>query len=112
MDKDNRAVLNFFKQVSDFSKKAKPWHQNIIWYTVKPDEAYDASKISQRVYGRRSEFTAVQAACGVGRLDSPLPVSEKIALPSEAKLYELKRITGFESIAENRKDRKPMWIDY
>lgn len=111
MDRDNRAVLNFFKSVSDFSKSAKPWDQNVIWYTVKPDEAYDASKISQRVYGRRSEFTAVQAACGVGRVDSPLPVSKKVALPSESKLYELKRANGFESIAENRKDKKPIWVE-
>lgn len=109
IDKDSAAAKNFYKEVRNFAEKTKPWQQ-AIFYEVKPDEVYDLTLVSKRVYGRRDEYLAVMAAAGLDMVDQPL-TQRRITLPTEAQLYAIKRRTGFESIADRREDFAPAWAE-
>ncbi len=108
IDKDTRAAAAFFREIVKFSENAKPWDSNVIYYETKPDEQYDLSLVSQRVYGRRDEYLAVMAAAGLDVFDQALP-QKRIALPNESTLLSIKRRTGFESQAKLREDFAPIW---
>ena len=109
IDKDTMAAKDFYKEVRRFAEKTKPWDTQIS-YETKPDEAFDLSLVSQRVYGRRDEFLAVMAAAGIDTVDQPLP-QKRLTLPTEGQLYAIKRRTGFESIAGYREDFSPTWAE-
>lgn len=108
IDQDPRAAGAFYRAVRKFCVSAQPWETDAIFYDTKPDEEYDPTLISSRVYGRRDEFLAVMAAVGIDQVDQPIP-QRKIVLPSEGRLYRIKRQTGFESIAEYRENGAPIW---
>lgn len=108
LDKDTRAAKSFYREVRKFAESAKPWDATAIFYETKPDEMYDLTLVSQRVYGRRDEFLAVMAAAGLDTVDQPLP-QKRIVLPNEGKLIDIKRRSGFESIDDLREDYAPTW---
>ena len=110
IDKDPRAAAAFFREVRRFSERAKPWDTNVIFYDTKPDETYDLSLVSRRVYGRRDEFLAVMACAGLDSFDQPLP-QKRIRLPNENELMNIKRRTNFESRATMRDDFSPIWAN-
>lgn len=83
----------FYSAVREFSVSTAVW-QDAIRYFTKPDETYDLTLVSQRVYGTRDEFVAVMAAAGLDRFDEPL-TQRLLVLPSKAKLEDLKRQTGY-----------------
>ncbi len=97
LDIDTRAAKDFYRDVRRFAERAQPWHTGVVWYHTKPDERLDPTLVSARVYGRRDEFLAVMAAAGLDTFDQPL-TERMVALPSEARLTQIKRATGFESI--------------
>lgn len=108
IDTDTRAAGAFFREVRRFSEAANPWDTNAVFYETKPDEMWDVTLVSKRVYGRRDEFLAVMAAAGLDSLDQPLP-QKRIVLPSANELTRIKRRTGFESQSGLRKDGAPVW---
>lgn len=108
MDKDPRAAKSFYRDVRKFAETVKPW-QDQISYETKPDEVMDITLVSQRVYGCRDEVLAIMAAAGLDTADQPL-TQRRLALPTEGKLYELKRRNGFESIAGYREGGAPTWL--
>lgn len=108
MDQDPRAAKSFYRDVRKFAQAVKSWEAQIS-YETKPDEVMDITLVSQRVYGRRDEVLAVMAAAGLDTIDQPL-TQRRLALPTEGKLYELKRRNGFESIAGYREDGAPTWL--
>lgn len=110
MDKDSQAAAAFYRAVRDFALKAKSWDKNVIFYETKPDEKYDLSLVSRRVYGSREEYLAVMAAAGLDSFDAPLPQT-KLRLPNLLTLMQLKRQTGFESQGEYREDGAPVWAE-
>ena len=110
MDYDPRAAASFYREVRKFVLTAKPWASGIREYHTKPDEIYDLSLVSRRVYGRRDEYLAVMAAAGIDSFDQPL-TQRTIYLPTEAVLTKLKRKTGFESRAEFREKDAPIWLE-
>lgn len=89
-DQANNAL---FRIVRDFAVQTPPWAE-AIRYQSKPDERFDLTVVSLRVYGTRDHFLVVQAAAG---LDSPeLELSERvIVLPTAAQLREMKLRAGF-----------------
>lgn len=111
MDKNPQAARQFYQQVRRFSEQTAIWSSNVIRHQVTPDEAFDLSLISERVYGRRAEFLAVMAAAGLDSFDQELTQRE-ILLPTEQVLDLIKRQTGFESMAERRTDKQPSWSVY
>ena len=110
IDTDTRAAASFYREVRKLAEQAKPWDTNVIFYTTKPDEAYDLTLVSRRVYGYPDEFLAVMAAAGIDHVDMPLP-QKQIILPNAATLLRLKRKTGFESRASLRENYAPMWAE-
>lgn len=108
-DVDSQAAKDFYREVRLFSERTKGW-QVAIFHEVLPDEAWDATLVSRRVYGRRDEFLAVMAAAGIDGVDQPLPM-RTLVLPTEAQLYVIKRKTGFESVYDYREDGKPVWVE-
>ena len=109
IDRDPRAAKSFYKEVRKFAERTKPWAAHIS-YETKPDEEFDLTLVSQRVYGRRDEFLCIMAAAGIDMVDQPLP-QKRLMLPTEGQLYAIKRRTGFESIAGYRENFAPIWTD-
>lgn len=110
LDKDTRAAKSFYREVRKFAENTKPWDTTAIFYETKPDEMYDLTLVSQRVYGRRDELLAVMAAAGLDTVDQPLP-QKRIVLPNEGQLIDIKRRAGFESIDDLREDYAPTWAE-
>lgn len=109
IDKNSTAARNFYKEIRSFSERTKPWQVAIV-YETKPDEIFDLTLVSLRVYGRRDEYLAIMAASGLDMVDQPL-TQKRLVLPTEGQLYAIKRRTGFESISSNRKDFSPIWVE-
>lgn len=110
MDRDTRAAASFFREVRRIAEQAKPWDTDVIFYETKPDEMYDLTLVSRRVYGYPDETVAVMAAAGIDHVDMPLP-QKQIILPNAALLLRIKRKTGFESRASLREDYAPIWAE-
>ena len=109
-DQDTRAAASFWREVRRFSEAARPWSTDALFYEIKPDEEYDPTLVSRRVYGRRDEYLAGMAAAGVDTVDQSLP-QKKIALPDEGALMRIKRQTGFETRSDYRENFAPTWSD-
>jgi hypothetical protein len=107
IDVNSAAAKNFYKEIRRFSENTKIWEQSIV-YETKPDERFDLTLVSQRVYGRRDEYLAVMAAAGLDMVDQEL-TQRRLILPTEGQLYAIKRRTGFESIPDNRDNFSPTW---
>ncbi len=108
MDQDSQAGRDFYQQVLAYSEAAQPWLSDVIYYETTPDEEFDLSLISYRVYGRREEYLTVMAVAGISSIDQPVK-QQRYAFPSEERLLSIKRQAGFESIAEMRDNGAPVW---
>lgn len=87
------ACASLYKQVRNFVARTPAWG-TAIRYQSKPDERSDLTLISQRVYGRRSEFLVVAAAAGLETVEDELP-EQLLTLPTEAQLAAMKARAGF-----------------
>lgn len=110
IDNDTTAAARFWRRIQDFASHAKVWDSDAIFYQVKPDEKFDLTLISQRVYGNRDEYLAVMAAAGIDSLDQEIK-QKKIVLPIPARLNSIKRETGFESNYYLRENFAPVWME-
>ncbi|QFY42986.1 hypothetical protein F6R98_10470 [Candidatus Methylospira mobilis] len=107
IDNQTTAAKSFYREIRTFSERTRPW-DTAVFYHTKPDEALDATLVSERVYGRRDEFLAVMAAAGIDTANQPIP-QKMLTLPTETQLAAIKRRTGFESIADYRENFAPTW---
>lgn len=89
------AANRFYRAVRKFAASRKAW-QDAVRYDSLPDEEWDVTLVSQRVYGNRNEALAVRAAAGLDRVDQPL-TQRLLILPTPAQLAALKQQTGFVS---------------
>lgn len=89
----DQAPNRLYVLVRDFALQTPAWSE-AVRYETQPDERYDLTLVSQRVYGRRTESLVIQAAAG---LDSPeLELSERrIVLPTESQLRVMKQVAGY-----------------
>jgi hypothetical protein len=89
----DQARNRLFVLVRDFAVQLPAWGEAVRYQTM-PDERFDLTLVSQRVYGSRGEALAVQAAAG---LDSPeLELSERLlVLPTAAQLRTMKQQAGY-----------------
>jgi len=111
MDQDTAAAARFWRLVRRFCVTAKANTQGVLFIETTPAERLDVTKISQRVYGTRHESLAVQAAAGLDQINQPLEQT-LLAIPTPAKLLQLKREAGFESVPNLRRDGEPVWKAY
>ena len=88
-------AANFYREVRQLALTAPVW-DSVIRYFVKPDERWDLTLVSQRVYGNRDEYLAIQAAAGLDRLDQPL-YEQELILPTPERLAAIKRRTGYQT---------------
>lgn len=107
LDQNTQSAKNFFKLVSNFSKTAKAWDA-VVSYDVKPDERFDPTLISRRVYNTSDEFLVVMACVGISSFDEPIE-QRTILLPTKTMVERFKRQTGFESVASNRVNGRARW---
>ena len=107
IDVNSQAARVFWRKVRAFSQSAKPW-QVAVYYDTLPDERWDITLVSKRVYGRRDEYLAIMAAAGMDTIDQPLE-QRRLVLPTESQLRQMKREAGFESRPEFRENGAPTW---
>lgn len=81
-----RIVRNFSQVTPDWAVAARHW--------VLPNERYDPTLISLRVYGNRREFLAVMAAAGNDTLEQEI-TPKLLVLPTAAQLEAIKARAGF-----------------
>jgi len=96
------ACAMLVKLVGEFAQRQPAWAERVVHQTL-PDERWDMTLTSQRVYGNRDEFLTVMAAAG---LDSPeQELTERVLiLPTARQLALLKARAGFNA---SRWDRTP-----
>jgi hypothetical protein len=89
----DQARNRLYVLVRDFAVQTLAYGEAVRYQTM-PDERFDLTLVSQRVYGRRTESLVIQAAAG---LDSPeLELSERLlVLPTEAQLRAMKLQAGY-----------------
>jgi hypothetical protein len=107
IDNNTTAAKNFYREVRKFALTRKAG-DTALYYDTTPDEKWDITLVSRRVYGNPYETLAVMAACGIDGIDEEVPQT-RLTLPTMAQLYFLKRKTGFESNPEYRELGKPTW---
>lgn len=83
-----------YAAVRQFSVSAPVWDADRVLYHTMPDERWDITLVSKRVYGTRDEYIAVMAAAGLDRIDQEL-TERQLVLPSRAKLEALKKAVGY-----------------
>ena len=93
-------VRRFYKLVRDFVLKAKPW-TDAIRYHSQPDERWDMTLVSRRVYGNPMEFMTVLAAANLDSVEQMLP-EQMLTLPTATALHSLKKMAGFENNPDYR----------
>jgi hypothetical protein len=88
-----QARNRLYQLVRDFAVQTPAWGTAIRYHTM-PDERFDLTLVSQRVYGSRLEYLVVQAAAG---LDSPeLELTERaLVLPTASQLAAMKVRAGY-----------------
>lgn len=91
------SASRFYRAVRQFATTSPVWDATRIVYHTLPDERWDLTLVSQRVYGNRNESLTVMAAAGLDRYNQEL--SERtLILPSPQRLEAIKRSTGYSPI--------------
>lgn len=107
IDVNSQAARVFWRKVRAFAQSVKPW-RTAVYYDTLPDERWDITLVSRRVYGRRDEYLAIMAAAGMDTIDQPLE-QQRLVLPTDSQLRLMKRESGFESRADFRENGAPTW---
>lgn len=94
------SVASFYKLVRSFALNTAVW-DTANRYQTKPDERYDLTLVSRRVYGRVDEFVTVMAAAGLDSVEQMLP-EQLLILPTEAQLTDMKNQAKFNNLDINR----------
>lgn len=94
-ERSTQAAGALFRAVARFARTTKPW-EPAIWYETKPDERFDLTLASQRVYGRRDEYLVIMAAAGLSHVDDEM-TERKLCLPNEAQLRAMKQQAGYQA---------------
>jgi hypothetical protein len=102
----NTGSINlFYRLINDFATLTPPWGEAIRYQTL-PDERWDMSLVSARVYGRRDEFLTVQAAAGLDSIEYEL-VEQLLVLPTDTQLTALKAQAKFVNLDVDRPSSSP-----
>ena len=94
------AAAELVRRVADFAQRQPEWAECVIYSTL-PDERWDMTLVSQRVYGNRDEFLTVMAAAGLDGVEQEL-TERRLVLPTARQLVAIKALTG---VVSSRWDR-------
>lgn len=83
----------FYRRVRDYALQP-PLGANPLRHQVTPDEQYDLSRVSYRVYANFNEALTIAAVAGLSSTSGPL-TEQVLVLPSRAELMQIKRETGY-----------------
>jgi len=102
------ARMRLFRAVRRFSQVTQDWETAVRYMTL-PDERFDLTKVSARVYGTRDESLVIQAAAG---LDSPeLELTERrLVLPTADQLAAMKKAAGYDLAPSPRATDAPAYV--
>lgn len=100
IETNTSAVASFYKLVRSFALNTAAW-DTATRYQTKPDERYDLTLVSRRVYGRVDEFVTVMASAGLDSVEQMLP-EQLLILPTEAQLTDMKNQAKFNNLDINR----------
>lgn len=100
IETNTSAVASFYRLVRSFALNTAVWN-SAIRYQTKPDERYDLTLVSRRVYGRTDEFIAVMAAAGLDSVEQLLP-EQLLILPTDAQLTAMKNQAKFNNLDISR----------
>lgn len=84
-----------FGLVRQFAQQTPAWGAALRYDTL-PDERYDLTLVSKRVYGVRSESLVIQAAAGLDTPESPL-MERTLVLPTPDQLRAMKLRAGYDA---------------
>lgn len=87
------SAAELVRRVVDFSQRQPEWAECVIYQTL-PDERWDLTLVSQRVYGNRDEVLAVMAAAGLDSVEQEL-TERRIVLPTARQLADIKSPAGY-----------------
>ena len=90
----DQATNIFYVMVRDFALSTPEWATAVRYYT-QPDEYFDLTLASYRVYGTRDEAMVIQAAAGLDSPEYPL-YEQMLILPTIDQLRDMRRAAGFE----------------
>lgn len=111
IDSNSQAARVFYRKILDYCLNAKYWSGGIITYDVKPDERYDPTLISRRVYNNSEEFLLIMAIAGISSFDEGIE-QQQLVLPTMEVIRKIKIESGFESQDALRIKGKPKWVRY
>lgn len=87
------SAAELVRLVGDFAQRQPDWAEAII-YETKPDERWDLTLVSRRVYGNPDEVLAVMAAAGLDSMEQEL-TERTLKLPTARQLAIMKQRGGF-----------------
>lgn len=100
---DYTGAAKLVQLVGAFAQRQPRWAECII-YRTKPDERWDMTLVSQRVYGNRDEFLAIMAAAGLDSVEQEL-TERTLVLPTARQLTSMKDRAGFVTLQSRRGTR-------
>lgn len=90
----DQAANRLFIKVRDFALQTPDWGDAIRYFS-KPDERFDLTLVSFRVYGTRTESLVIQAAAGLDSAEFEL-AEQELVLPRAEMLRAMRRDAGFD----------------
>jgi hypothetical protein len=100
IEQNTAAVAIFYKLVRQYALTTLPW-QVVNSYQTKPDERWDLTLASRRVFGRSDEFLTIMAAAGLDSVEQYMP-EQFLILPDEPTLASFKTQAKFVNQASAR----------
>ena len=94
------AVAIFYQLVRQYALATPAWAVTQS-YQTKPDERWDMTLASRRVYGIPDEFLTIMAAAGLDSVEQEMP-EQLLILPDAATLQSFKTQAKFVNISDQR----------
>jgi hypothetical protein len=87
-----------YRMVRTFALTEPVWSGDRQTYFTKPDEYFDPTLISRRVYGTPDEYLVIIAAAGIDRITTQKLTERELVLPTSAKLSAMKSALGIATV--------------
>ena len=94
------AVAIFYQLVRQYALTTPAWAVTQS-YQTKPDERWDMTLASRRVYGIPDEFLTIMAAAGLDSVEQEMP-EQLLILPDAATLQSFKTQAKFVNLSDQR----------